>query len=356
MVPPDSQLVAAPVASPSRRWIQSPAFDLAFIVLSPLVVLPIILIELGGIPWIAILGFALAFAHYFSTFTFYFWDDNREHHRARWLAFFAGPLILTAVYLGLVRLAYFWLISVLVITWNTYHVARQSCGLLSIYRHRAGVSDPRQKVVANAAILSANVWFALWNIESHQDVYPLLTAVYPGFPLALWVVAGLVAVVFACRLAVALWRRAHAGAAPHLPELAFIGTSIGLFHPYLWLPDSGGATYAMLLAHYVQYLGLVWLLHRRRFPKPVGSRPQVLLQRLSSNTPLLVNVLLGATLSVWGVKWVANYSGHGQMFEVFYLLVAFLHFYLDALFWAFRDPHVRRSLAPYLMRGAAAPA
>ena len=356
MAPPDHQGVAVPVASPSRWWIQSPAFDLPFIVLSPLVVLPMILIELGGIPWIAILGFALAFAHYFSTFTFYFWDDNRERHRTRWLAFFAGPVILTLVYFGLIRLDYFWLISVLVITWNTYHVARQSCGLLSIYRHRAGVSDPGQKKVANAAILSANVWFVLWNIESHPDVYPLLTAVSPGFPLLLWVATGGLAVVFAGRLGVALWRRARAGAVPHLPELAFIGTSIGLFHPYLWLRDSGGATYAMLLAHYVQYLGLVWLLHRRKFPKPVGSRPQVLLQRLSANIPLLLTVLLGATLSVWGVKWLADHSGHARAFEAFYLLVAFLHFYLDALFWAFRDPHVRRSLAPHLMRGAVVPA
>jgi hypothetical protein len=352
MAPPDSHAVALPVAGPSRGWIQSPAFDLGFLVLSPVVVLPIILIEVAGFSGIAILGFALAFAHYFSTLPFYFWDDNRAYLRTRWLAFFAGPLILAAVYFGMLQLSYFWLISVLVITWNTYHVARQSCGILSIYRHRAGVSDPRQKEVVNSTILAANVWFVLWNIQSHPDVNPLLTAVSPQLPLMLWTAAGVATFAFAGRLGVALWRRAASGTPPGLGELTFLGTSIALFHPYLWLPDSGGATYAMLLGHYVQYLGIVWLLHRRKFPKPEGSRPQVLLQRLSANIPLLATVLLTITLSLWGIKWVATHAGHARAFESFYLLVAFLHFYLDALFWAFRNPHVRRSLGPYLMRGA----
>ena len=46
--------------------------------------------------------------------------------------------------------------------------------------------------------------------------------------------------------------------------------------------------------------------------------------------------------------------GHIEVFEAAYLLLAFVHFYLDGLFWAFRDPHVRRSLGPYLMQDAPA--
>ena len=48
--------------------------------------------------------------------------------------------------------------------------------------------------------------------------------------------------------------------------------------------------------------------------------------------------------------------GYLAFFEACYLLLAFLYFYADGLFWAFRDPHVRRSLGPYLLRGSSAAA
>jgi hypothetical protein len=47
-------------------------------------------------------------------------------------------------------------------------------------------------------------------------------------------------------------------------------------------------------------------------------------------------------------------AGHVQVFDALFLLLAFVHFYVDGLFWAFRDPHVRRSIGPYLVEGAPA--
>jgi hypothetical protein len=38
------------------------------------------------------------------------------------------------------------------------------------------------------------------------------------------------------------------------------------------------------------------------------------------------------------------------------LALVLLHFYLDGLFWAFKQPEVRRAMAPYLMGGRAKPA
>jgi hypothetical protein len=164
---------------------------------------------------------------------------------------------------------------------------------------------------------------------------------------------GVVAVVSLGRLALALGRRAGGGGL-RLPELAFVGTSLLLFNPYLWLPTSGGATYAMLLPHYVQYLGLLWLVHRRKFRSPEGSPAQRALQRLSAHTVTLVGVLATVSVTIVAVRFVLVRAGHPETFEAFYLLLAFVHFYLDALLWAFRDPHVRRMLAPHLMQGAVA--
>src|SRR5215475_2074736 len=79
------------------EWIQSAGFDALLLIFAPLVTLPIMAGVYLHIPILAIGGFlTLAFAHYFSTVTFYFWEENRQYYRARWLAFFAGPLLLGA--------------------------------------------------------------------------------------------------------------------------------------------------------------------------------------------------------------------------------------------------------------------
>jgi hypothetical protein len=352
LAPPVGQALPGTAASPSKAWIESPAYDLTFFIMAPLLTLPILGAEMLIWRPFAIAGFLLAFAHYLSTGAFLLWDDNRPQFRRRWVAFAVGPLALVSVYFGIVAFGVPLVIPFVLLFWNTYHVARQSCGLASIYRHRAGVTDLAQKRVTNTAIISSNLWFTLWNVESNPEVIAILSAPGPLVPGVVWAVTGAVALVALARLGVALWRRTEAGQAPTLPEAAALVTGLALFHPYLWLATSGGATYAMLLPHYVQYLGLVWLLHRRRFPEPSGSLPQRILQRVSAHPLRVATFLLALSGSVYVVKVVAVRAGGAQHFETFYLLVAFLHFYLDALIWAFKDPHVRRTMAPYLMRGA----
>jgi hypothetical protein len=125
--------------------------------------------------------------------------------------------------------------------------------------------------------------------------------------------------------------------------------SVALFHPYLWIPDSARVTFAMLLPHYVQYLALVWLLHRRKFRAATGSTAQALLGRLSAGTLPLLAALASVGLGFFALKELMALSGQVALFESAYLLLAFVHFYVDGLFWAFRDPHVRRSIGPYLV-------
>src|SRR5262249_5323225 len=83
----------------NAAWLHSPGFDFLLLIAAPLVTIPIFAGIYFRIPFLAIgCAFALAFSHYMSTMVFYFWKDNREYHRSRWLAFFAGPLILAVIY------------------------------------------------------------------------------------------------------------------------------------------------------------------------------------------------------------------------------------------------------------------
>lgn len=344
---------SAPTPAAAGGWIESPAFDLTFFTLAPLLALPLVLGALYVHNVFALAGFVLAFAHYLSSFSFYLWDENRPRHRERWAAFYAGPLLIAATFALLVVYRVPLAIQFVLFFWNAIHVARQSGGILSLYRHRAGVSDPRQKRIANSAILACNLWFCLWNIETHPEVEPVLVAISPRLPQALWLGLGALAALALARALNALRQRAAAGRAAGAPELGLFIASLALFHPYLWIADSARATFAMLLPHYVQYLALVWLLHRRKFRGSAGSRAQDALRRLSSSNLALVAALAGVGLGFFALKELMARAGQLQVFEAAYLLLAFVHFYVDGLFWAFRDPHVRRSIGPALMQGAA---
>jgi hypothetical protein len=352
--------LALPAGAPAAllpappAWIQSARFDLAFFVLAPVLTLPLVLGALHVHNAFALAGFVLAFAHYLSSFSFYLWDENRDRHRRRWMAFFGGPLFITAAFWALVTFRVPLVIQFVLFFWNAVHVARQSCGILSIYRHRAGVFGAEHKSSANGAILAVSLWLCLWNIETHPEVVPVLNAISPRLSVTLRALGAAIAAAAVVRALAGFRRRAAAGLAARWPEVGAFLTGLALFHPYAWIPDSGRATFAMLLPHYVQYLALVWLLHRRKFTRPTGSLAQSLLQRIGARNALLLPALLASGLAFFAAKELLTRMGHLAFFEACYLLLAFLHFYADGLFWAFRDPHVRQSLGPFLLRGPAA--
>ena len=63
-------------------------------------------------------------------------------------------------------------------------------------------------------------------------------------------------------------------------------------------------------------------------------------------------VLALGALAFLASKVVLARVGHVEVFEAAYLLLAFVHFYLDGLIWAFKDPHVRSTIGPPLLLDA----
>jgi hypothetical protein len=328
-------------------WIHSAGFDFLLLICAPLVTLPIFAGIYLRIPFLAIgCAFALAFSHYMSTLAFYFWNDNREYYRSRWLAFFAGPLILAIIYGLLIGLEVPYIVQVALLGWNTWHVARQNCGILSIYRSRGGVFNPVQKNAANNAILAISCFLALWNIQTHREVMGFFGWFSNDLSWIVKVVAGAVAAFYVAQLAIALLRRKEPLG---LAEGLFLAASLGFFYPYLFIKDSNIATLAMLLPHYVQYLALVWLLHRRKFGTATEGAP-VILRQISSRLVVLIPVLIAVGFPVY---WIWGYmvsAGQEWWFGAVYVLIAFEHYYLDGLIWSFRRPHVRQTMLPFLLR------
>ena len=346
----EARLGALPRERARGAWIVSPVYDLALFTLAPLLGFALLAGNWSGQAFaLFVVGTLLGIPHYLSTFVFYFWDENREYHRAHWMAFFAGPVVITLLFTALLLADFRALPLFILYWWNAFHVARQSCGILSIYRHRAGVRDLAQKRIANTAILAVNGCCALWSIELNPTVLPIFTWISPALPRILWIGSAVIATAALLWLGVALTKRFRSDDPPQLPELAFLAMSLLLFTPYLWVNDWNRAGFGILIGHFVQYLALVWLLHRRRFRSVEGSPAQRALARLSGDTRLLVAAIVGVGALFLVLPRASQMLPWKDAYAWFSGVIIFLHFYCDGLFWAFKRPEVRKSIAPYLL-------
>jgi hypothetical protein len=323
-------------------WIKSRAFDLTFFILSPLAGLALLLAPTGdGTTLLALAAATLIGGpHYLATYSFYFWDDTAAYHRRRWFAYFVVPILIVAA-VGVI--AWFEIPVVIIVViyfWNAYHVARQSCGIQSIYRHRAGALDPSLKAVTNAAIISTSLAMAVAHLDWYPALHAFLSKASPYLPDVVSYGALAAAVISLVRLATSMLRRHRRGPAFSTAELAFLATSLLLFHPYLWVRNSNLATLGMLLGHFIQYLGIVWLVNGRKLADGTGSLGQRALARLWRDPWVLVPALLagGMVFMVLQINLMAVT-----------IALVLLHFYLDGLFWAFKQPEVRQAISPYLV-------
>ena len=329
-----------------RGWIQSPLFDLSLFTLSPLagllVILPALASPKGLHVFIAAI-YLVAIPHYVSSFSFYLGDENVAYYRTRRLTFFVGPalIFITVMTLRLTKMDA--TVQSALYVWNVFHVSMQSAGILALYRRLNGglFSESR---FARASILGVNGTLAFLHIDRFPPIYQNLVRIH--FPV--WAIragflsVGVVGMVFYLNT---IRRRAKPMRAP---ELIFLVSSLLLFHPYLWVRDLDLATFGMLIGHFLQYLGIVWLLNRRKYTAAEGSARQRALSAISRKTPLLLLTLV----SVGSIFYVAQKSSLWLGVPVSYVILwnslALVHFYLDGLVWAFKNPFVRKSIGPYL--------
>lgn len=327
-------------------WIQSPLFDLSLFTLSPLAGLLVIVPALAsqkGLYVSVVAVYLLAIPHYVSSFTFYLGDANLAYYRSRRLAFFVGPLVILATVMAL-RLAKFdAAVQSALYVWNVYHVSLQSAGILAVYRRLNGglVSESR---FARAALLGVNGSLAFFHIDRFPPIYQNLLRMH--FPV--WAIRPAFLSVAVLGL-IFYFNSLRQRAKPmRTPELTFLVSSLLLFHPYLWVRELNLATFGMLTGHFLQYLGIVWLLNRRKYSTAEGSGHQRMLSSISTRTPLLLIALVSVGLVFYVAKVSSAWLGIPVSYVILWNSLALVHFYLDGLIWTFKDPFVRKSIGPFL--------
>ena len=346
-----------------RAWIESPGYDLPLIALAPLIGLGICAFALGigeqrlvSLYFVELNFFLLGMPHYLSTYAFALDDSNRDHYAGRKLAFIAGPVILVMLLLASMALHLYHLVAVLIDAYNVFHVSRQSAGILSVYRHRSGGNNLAEKMPANVALIFGAAGMYLTAVGRHRStvlVFGEWTSTITG------VIAPATLTVALIGALVLAWRMKQRGAAGI--EWLFLASSIILFTPYLILSDFTLATSALLAGHYIQYLSLLWLINRRKYAGAGGSVLQRSLAFVSRSKTALATLLVSLAIVPLAIDRVVHRFEWNAFHTVWLYVTVLLHYYYDGLFWAFRDPHVRQSLGPFLVRwdndgGAAPPA
>lgn len=335
-------------AHAARGWIQSPGYDLALFVLSPVAGTLAVLWALhlpGGAGVIAAVTFLLAIPHYMSSFSFFLGDDNRRYYGRHVALFYGGPLAIAATVLLLRGSGVHTPVLVTMFVWNVYHVSQQSHGILSIYRRLNG-GPPSERGVARVAILSVNATMAFWHADRFEPLYRVLASVHPVAP---WALPALTLPIAVAALGVLAYRMLHRDRAISLPEGAFLATSLLLFHPYLWVEDAGLATMGMLVGHFIQYLAIVWLLNHRKYTSVDGSPAQRVLAHMSAGPVSVAVTVVGIGLAIFLGERATAWLGAPMVYIIAWNALSLIHFYVDGLVWAFRNPFVRQSIGPYLM-------
>jgi uncharacterized Tic20 family protein len=345
----DADLTDARALAPDqhkRGWIQSPLFDLSLFTLSPLaglfVILPALVSPKGWHVFIAA-TYLIAIPHYVSSFSFYLGDQNLAYYRTRRVAFFVGPVVIFMAVMALRLTKIDAAVQSALYVWNVFHVSMQSAGILSLYRRLNGglFSESR---FARASILGVNGSLAFLHIDRFPPIYQNLLRIH--FPV--WTIPAAflsVAVVGLIFYFNSLRQRTKP---MRTPELTFLVSSLLLFHPYLWVRDLNLATFGMLIGHFLQYLGIVWLLNRRKYATVEGSGHQRLLSSISTKTPLLLLALVFVGVVFYLAQKTSDWLGVPISYVILWNSLALVHFYLDGLVWAFKDPFVRKSVGPYL--------
>jgi hypothetical protein len=142
------------------------------------------------------------------------------------------------------------------------------------------------------------------------------------------------------------------GAAINLPAQLFWLLSVTALVPFALLGRNiGEAMIIPLTAHWFQYMGLNYMLTKHKYKDEEGVR-----QNLPSSAPMqLFWMTCLGLFGLWiifglGASFMNANTVAAKIFGGVILGFASIHFWLDAFLWRFREPHVRQSTMPYLIK------
>lgn len=368
---PTSPTTAA-ISPPQRQpWIVSAWWDLAYVVVTPLAIVPVVLILARR--WLtaeqvslAVISFA-SLGHHLPGFMRAY-GDRELFLRFRW-RFLLAPLLMFALALlftppnalaSALHLPWKHLhgLELILLFWGTWHGLMQIFGFMRIYDMRLGVNDRRSGRLDHALCL---IVFVAGVVFSDARVFGIANAMWQsGLPLfgpewLHWtrVAVGAAGMVVLAAYAANLFARWRKGQPLSWLKLLLVGTT-GWFYWYTGrLSTNVLIGLAMFeIFHAVQYYAIVWIYNRRLLQR-AGDRFG-LLGFVFRDRWSMIGVYLAAIAAYGSIRFfssdtsgylylVGNEDTHQWLMALF-VTSSLLHFYFDGFIWKVSERKTQENL------------
>jgi hypothetical protein len=234
------------------------------------------------------------------------------------------------------------LVIVLYLATTMHHIVRQNVGITLLYHNQGSEAVPDRDKELRPLYLST--WFCACAFIARNSPHDSLkqTVFAAGATILLFFVFWSIA-----QFVQDIRGKLQLGLPLNVPALLFWFVSVLFFLPVGFLGrDFSQALIIPLVMHWFQYVGLNWVLVRRKgetggFAMSKGNdwRKFVAVSLVASLLVVLPGIIVhsGHTGSVWQKLW------SGVMF-----FVTFIHYVQDAFLWRFRNPVLRRQMLAFL--------
>ena len=349
----------------------SPAWDLFYVVLTPLLIVPAVLLTVRH--WLqpeqlylAVISFA-SLGHHLPGFMRAY-GDRELFDRYRWRFLLAPPLVLAlalaftppAAMASALGLPWTHLhgLELILLAWGTWHGLMQTYGFMRIYDLRRGENDRASARLDHALCVTM---FVAGVVFSDVRMFGVAGAMWQaGLPLfgpetlatVRWIVGGasaVVAVTYAAHL-MSRWRRG----VPINGMKLLLAASTGWFYWYCGRLSTnlliGVAMFEIF--HAVQYNAVVWIYNRRLFDR-AGEKfgPLGFLFRDRLGMLGIYLAAIGAyssirffTASTGDRMFSADLQEAHQWLIAFFVASSLLHFYYDGFIWKVSERKTRENL------------
>ena len=357
--------------SPRKPWIVSAWWDMSYVVLTPLAIVPVVLILARH--WLsaeqvslAVISFA-SLGHHLPGFMRAY-GDRELFLRFRWRFLLVPPLVFALALLfspptaiaNALSLPWRHLhgLELILLVWGTWHGLMQTYGFMRIYDVKQGLDDAWTARLDHwlcVAIFVAGVVF------SDARVFGIANSMWQsGLPLfgpewlygirALVAAAGGIVLVL---YAINLLNRRKMGQPQSLVKLLLAGIT-GWFYWY-----TGRLSTNLLIGlamfeiyHAVQYYAIVWIYNRRLFERthsrfgPLGF--------LFRDSRTMLCVYLAAIAAYGAIRLIASEANESvyqtgaqdayQWLMAWFVASSFLHFYFDGFIWKVSEQKTQENL------------
>ena len=127
-------------------------------------------------------------------------------------------------------------------------------------------------------------------------------------------------------------------------------TGTAIYLPLLFFNDLAAATAIGVGMHWCQYIALTWSINIRKKTKifKINNGFKIFKNSLRSLLFVFGYSLIMTLMAYLGTTKIPNQREAYNIFYLIPILFQLYHFYIDGFIWKFSDPHIKKSIAPYI--------